>query len=1442
NDCNGNGICDDVELATGIAQDCNGNGVPDDCDGDCNGNGAADECDIAQGVSQDCTGNGVPDECESDCNANGFADSCDILDGTSMDDNGDGFPDECQQPLLYVDSTATGANDGTSWSDAFVSPHDAFDLARDPRVGVQEIWVRAAVYKPDVPNGDRERTFRLPNGVGVYGGFAGWETKRDERDPRQNETVFSGDLNGNDDSTDGTRFDNSYHVVTVVGPDVSTPTVFDGFVVKSGSNADAPPLSRQGAGMQISGAAPIIRNCLFTENRGHSGAGLKITSESSPLVSRCRFIGNIVSAGSGGAIAMNFGGRLDLRDSVFIGNAATQQGSAILATASSVVTISHCTFLDNPALAPQAGVIANRLDSRIDIVGSIIWDTLGSPDLLSVGTLDYPSTLTVQHSVVRGGIGSAHVEVDSIFIWGDGNIDQDPLLDADGVHLLALSPCIGRGDPARERSSLDIDGEPRVQFCRADMGADETDFMLDCNGNGQADACDVAAGTSEDINRNGRPDECETHLSYVDVNNCPGPGSGTLADPFCEIQSALDGDGMEAGTILDIVVADGVYVGPNNRDLNFGGRVMRLRSANGPQNCIIDAGGGGRVAYFPNGLGGLSILDGFTIQGGSAAVGGGIYVQNARSLIRNCIVKNNTAGAGGGIMIQGGGTEILNCVVTDNQADFGGGIRIEQQGFTPRILGCAIRDNIAAHGGGVSCEGGGGWFEGCTISGNRANAVGLAEGGGVWLTDSSTSFVGCTIEDNSAAAGDTGFGSGGGVFIFAAGTTTLEGCTIRNNAAGGPGGIFIEDRKGGGLYILGGGFFFGQPNIAVRDCAISGNTARLGGGVYVRGAEPTIERCVIADNTALPFGTFGHGGGVYALNVDASFQDCTIRRNAAENGEGGGGHNSNGTLGFVQCQITGNEAAVGGGIYTRAVGVTYNLSFMSGLIYGNTAGSDGGGIFVRSSLGGTQVLDLSNSILWGNSGSGSTEDNQLGFFCTSTCENIIGYNCVQGWTGALGGDGNFGDDPGFVDPDGEDDRLGTGDDDLRVHVGSPVIDAGDNLSVPSNLTADFAGNPRFVDDPVAPDTGRGTPPIVDIGAFEGGLDCNGNGVSDLDDVANGTSQDCTGNGVPDECELDCDGNAVADICDILDGTSADCNENGLTDVCEIEQSGLADCDGNGIPDECEDTTNDCNNNGVWDECDLAEGTSQDCNETGIPDECETDCNANGLSDDCDIENGTSFDDDANGIPDECERPPLQALPPHEIQKNRYVSFTPNAAVAVAYRIEGLTNAYFPDVVGVLGWVDMPDEDGLSLIAQDPVYRDDWPSVVHLGDCAIVPVATYAVSATTNGVHFSDSLTIETVGQPGGGNFWADTVGFFDGTQWTPPQGVTNIDDAVAAIRSFQAADGAPHVSVTDVEPQHLNRVVNIADVLQIVRAFQGNRYPFGCPDDPCRDNLATPCP
>jgi hypothetical protein len=62
--------------------------------------------------------------------------------------------------------------------------------------------------------------------------------------------------------------------------------------------------------------------------------------------------------------------------------------------------------------------------------------------------------------------------------------------------------------------------------------------------------------------------------------------------------------------------------------------------------------------------------------------------------------------------------------------------------------------------------------------------------------------------------------------------------------------------------------------------------------------------------------------------------------------------------------------------------------------------------------------------------------------------------------------------------------VGTADDNLRVQLGAPCIDAGHNDLLPTAITQDLDGAPRFVDDPSSADTGSGTPPIVDMGAYE----------------------------------------------------------------------------------------------------------------------------------------------------------------------------------------------------------------------------------------------------------------------------------------------------------------------------------------------------------------------
>ncbi|HXR44416.1 MAG TPA: hypothetical protein VN759_06390, partial [Pseudolysinimonas sp.] len=89
---------------------------------------------------------------------------------------------------------------------------------------------------------------------------------------------------------------------------------------------------------------------------------------------------------------------------------------------------------------------------------------------------------------------------------------------------------------------------------------------------------------------------------------------------------------------------------------------------------------------------------------------------------------------------------------------------------------------------------------------------------------------------------------------------------------------------------------------------------------------------------------------------------------------------------------------------------------------------------------------------------------------------------------------------------------------FSLAAGSAGIDAGSNAAVAAGSSVDLAGSPRFFDVVATPDSGLGSAPLVDMGAYETAFDCNANGQSDACDIALGTSQDLDGDGVPDECQ------------------------------------------------------------------------------------------------------------------------------------------------------------------------------------------------------------------------------------------------------------------------------------------------------------------------------------
>ncbi|MBI4719132.1 MAG: hypothetical protein HY763_15130 [Planctomycetes bacterium] len=210
--------------------------------------------------------------------------------------------------------------------------------------------------------------------------------------------------------------------------------------------------------------------------------------------------------------------------------------------------------------------------------------------------------------------------------------------------------------------------------------------------------------------------------------------------------------------------------------------------------------------------------------------------------------------------------------------------------------------------------------------------------------------------------------------------------------------------------------------------------------------------------------------------------------------------------------------------------------------------------------------------------------------------------------------------------------------------------------------------------------------------------------------------------------------------------------------------------------------------------------------------------------------------------------PLSAPLPHDRLKNRYISFRPNNDGFVALNIRRTS----PGPPTQVGWVGVPDGAGFAeVVPSMQFHRRFWSEpVVHVGDCEIMPDATYEVQSTQDGITYSAPLAVPTAARPAP-LWWGDVVGYMDPyqNQWTEANGVVNMNDLIAEIHGFQRWADAPHVTVLDLAAVGsasacLNRIVNFTDVFLVIKAFQGEAYPFyvcSANGRPC-SSLGAPCP
>ncbi len=238
----------------------------------------------------------------------------------------------------------------------------------------------------------------------------------------------------------------------------------------------------------------------------------------------------------------------------------------------------------------------------------------------------------------------------------------------------------------------------------------------------------------------------------------------------------------------------------------------------------------------------------------------------------------------------------------------------------------------------------------------------------------------------------------------------------------------------------------------MTNCSFSGNSASNGGGMYNIFSCVRVIDCTFSGNLA------GFDGGAMAnLGSDPTVTNCAFDGNRADR-SGGGLSDALSRSKVANCTLSGNIAnSSGGGMY-----IDGDISRVGSCTFRDNAAPNGNALaFAPGCCPGGLIM--ANCILWNG---GDEIWNSKGAIVT------ISHSDVQGGFPGLG---NIDADPLFVDPDNGD---------VRLQPASPCIDAGDNTAVPADITTDLDGNPRFLDVPETPDTGNGTLPIVDMGAYE----------------------------------------------------------------------------------------------------------------------------------------------------------------------------------------------------------------------------------------------------------------------------------------------------------------------------------------------------------------------
>ncbi len=726
--------------------------------------------------------------------------------------------------VVYVNAAASAGGDGLSWATAFRDLTSALQF----NGCASEVWVAAGTYYPTAGSA-RSASLHLSPGTAIYGGFAGTETTRAQRNWNSNPTIISGDIGAFGDSSD-----NSFNVVTADGLQsaMTTNTVLDGVIIENGAvglniyHADITVRNcvirnTWSTGAMITEANPVLAGCLFTGNSGDTGGGL-YTALGSPTLINCQFSGNSATYGGGIYVLQ---GSPRLYNCLITGNASTLMGGGMDNDFASPVLI-NCTISCNSSGSQYGG--GGGIGGQVSLVAMtncIVWNNRSTGTNLERSQIyNINGTNRASDSCIEGLsslAGNNNTAIDPRFV-----LEIDPTSApsiAGNFHLQDCSPLINVGNNTPLSGVItDLDGSLRIYATNVDVGAYELQL--------------VPASTVTLLQDPASFVYCSTASNYFGV---VASGSGLTYQ--WEVNtgstfSTLSDDSIHSGTATPTLVI-------TNAPASLNGAVYRCRI--------------------------------------SSSLGCTFHSRRATLTVRpsRLYVSASAAPGGDGLSWAMALTD-LNGALSATADSCKLEIWVQAGTYIAPSSGFRLKNHVGIYGG----------FAGTETNLSQRNWAAnptILSGTGTWTVyndgqttaiDNSAILDGCIVQNGSE-----------GIFNFQNASPLIANCVIRSNSASGiynlnssPTILGCVLENNGSLSQQGGGMYNSGSSPKITNCVFRGNIADSGGAMRNTSSQPRIENCVFSGNYSTSL-----GGAIYnSFSGTVIIRNSTFTGNRTANGTG----------------------------------------------------------------------------------------------------------------------------------------------------------------------------------------------------------------------------------------------------------------------------------------------------------------------------------------------------------------------------------------------------------------------------------------------------------------------------------------------------------------------------------------------------------------------------